>query len=106
MPFDVPKTMEAETAKHVGEPKLRLAVSANAWPLSFFSFVHRTTSHGGEVDSLSLGSSWKLEVNEILRPWPCENAGEPGREPWMLPEDMREEKRRSKGRNDGAGPLR
>ena len=67
MPFDVPNTIDAETAKHVGVPKLRLPASEKAWPLSFLRRVHLTTSHGGVVVSVSDWSRTKLELSETLR---------------------------------------
>lgn len=59
MPFEVPRTIEAETAIHVGDPKLRFPISEKACPLSFFNFVHRTTSQGGVWVSVSAGSITK-----------------------------------------------
>lgn len=46
MPLEVPITMDVETAKQVGRPKLRLPISEKACPVIFRNFVHRTTSHG------------------------------------------------------------
>lgn len=106
MPFDVPITIEPDTAKHVGEPKLRLPASVKACPPSFFSFVHLTTSHGGDVVSVSVWSRKKVELIEALRLWLCRKAGEAGREPMEPKDDRRDWNRRSKGRKDGVGLLR
>lgn len=79
MPFEVPSTIEAETARHVGVPKFLLPASENTCPLSFFSFVHRTTSHGAEGVSVSPGSNNNWLLSEIFRLWPPKKAGEEGR---------------------------
>ena len=68
MPFDVPKTIDAETCIHVGVPKLRLPTSENACPFIFFNFVHRTTSHGGDGVSASPESGSWLDP-EPWREW-------------------------------------
>jgi hypothetical protein len=106
IPLDVPRTTEAETAMQVGEPKLRLPASENAWPLSFLSRVQRTTSHGGEGVSVSPGSekSWLLSETFLL--WAVRNAGEDGRGVVEEGEAMRDLKRRSKGLKEGVGLLR
>lgn len=88
---------------HVGEPKLRRPTSENAWPFSFFNFVHRTTSHGGEGVSVSAVSSANWLVTEPCRLWLERKAGEDGLGERLLGEAMREEKRRSKGRKEGVG---
>ena len=110
MPFVVPKTIIDATAKQVGDPKFRRPDSEKTWPLSFFSFVHRTTSHGGVEVSASTWSSRNCELSETLRLWPwlCMKAGDEGRETLEpgLKEDMRDWKRRSKGRREGTGELR
>lgn len=79
MPLDVPKAINADTARQVGDPKLRRPASENAWPFIFFSLVHRTTSHGGEGVSVSVWSKRKLELREILRLWAERKAGEDAR---------------------------
>jgi hypothetical protein len=105
-PLEVPNTIDADTNMHVGEPKLRLPASEKACPLSLFSLVHRTTSHGGVCDSTSAWSSWKLELRDACRLWEERNAGDAERGLCMLGEEMRDWKRRSKGRNEGVGLLR
>lgn len=79
MPLVVPKTMESEIAIQVGEPKRRFPASEKACPLSFLSFVHRTTSHGGEGVSVSPESRkiWLLRDTFLL--WPVRKAGDEGR---------------------------
>lgn len=76
MPFVVPSTIDAEIAMHVGEPKLRFADSEKAWPESFVSFVQRTTSHGGDGDSVlppttddedDASTCWNWLLRELLR---------------------------------------
>lgn len=67
IPFDVPRTIEAETAKQVGVPKFRLPISENACPFNFFNFVHRTTSHGGEGVSVSPASESRMLLIEAFR---------------------------------------
>jgi hypothetical protein len=106
MPVVVPSTMEADTAMHVGEPKFLFPTSENAWPLSLFSFVHRTTSHGGEGVSVSPGSSRNWLVMDMLLLWPEKKAGDDGRGERRLGDDIRDWNRRSKGRNEGVGLLR
>jgi hypothetical protein len=103
MPFDVPSTTEAETAMHVGEPKFLLPASENACPFSLLSFVHRTTSHGGEGVSVSPGSSRKLLLRDTLRLCPVRNAGDSDRGERGLGDAIRDWKRRSKGLNEGVG---
>lgn len=106
----------------VGDPKLRLADSEKDWPDSFVSFVQRTTSHGGEDDSVlppitdeALDWSWYWLVSELLRlcvRLKLRSPGEDGRpvgesRPLLLlplGEAMRDWKRWSKGRNDGLEP--
>jgi hypothetical protein len=101
----VPKTIDAETAIHVGEPKLRFPASEKAWPFSFLSFVHRTTSHGGEGVSISPGSStiWLLNDSRRLA---VRNAGEAALGDSGDGDDIRDENRRSNGLNEGVGLLR
>lgn len=112
MPFAVPSTIDAATARHVGAPKVRRADSEKACPLSFCRRVQRTTSQGGDVVSVSGPSAGKCELRETLREWPPRKAGDGERgllappAPCRLGDAMREEKRRSKGRRDGVGLLR
>lgn len=87
----------------VGDPKLRFPISENACPFSFFSLVHRTTSHGGDGVSVSLESSTSWLTKDALRLWPERKAGEAGFGERLLGVEMREEKRRSKGRKEGVG---
>lgn len=79
MPLEVPRTIEAAIAIQVGEPKLRFPASEKACPFNFLSFVHRTTSHGGEEVSASPESekSWLLRETFLL--CPVRKAGEDGR---------------------------
>jgi hypothetical protein len=99
--------MEADTTMHVGDPKLRRPASEKACPLSFFSLVHRTTSQGGDCVSVSDWSRRKLELMDALRLCDPRNAGDEGLEPCAPgdeeDEDIRDLKRRSKGRNDDVG---
>lgn len=70
IPFDVPMTIEVETARQVGRPKLRFPISENAWPVILRSFIHLTTSHGFCAASLSVsgvGEIWL--VIEDCREW-------------------------------------
>lgn len=103
MPLVVPRTMDADTAMHVGVPKLLLPASENAWPFIFCSFVHLTTSHGGEGVSVSPTSRARLLVTETLRLWAARNAGDDGRGEPIPGEDSREENLRSKGLKEGVG---
>ena len=100
----MPSTIDAETARHVGDPKLRLPASEKACPFNFLSLVQRTTSQGGDCVSVSDWSRTKLEVMEAFRLCEPKNAGDEGRE-LCEPgeEDIRDLKRRSKGRKDGFG---
>lgn len=98
--------MWADTAKHVGEPKFLFPASVKTWPLSFRSFVHRTTSQGGEGVSVSLPSSNSWLLTDTLRLWPPRKAGEDGRGDRGEGEYMRDWNLRSKGRKDGVGLLR
>jgi len=83
--------MVAATAKQVGEPKFLLPASENAWPFSLLSFVHRTTSHGGDGVSVSPGSSKNWLVTETVRLWPPRNAGDDGLlDELMLGEEIRD----------------
>jgi hypothetical protein len=54
IPLDVPITIDVETARQVGRPKLRFPISENACPVIFRSFVHRTTSQGPCTGSASV----------------------------------------------------
>ena len=76
--------MDAETARHVGEPKLRLPASEKAWPFNFLSLVHRTTSQGGDCVSVSDWSRAKLEAMDVFRLCEPKYAGDEGREPCVL----------------------
>lgn len=98
--------MDADTAMHVGEPKFRLPVSEKACAFSFFSFVHRTTSQGGDGVSPSPPSSCNWLLTDALRLCVLTRAGEDGRRLDMLGVEMRDWNRRSNGRNDGVGLLR
>lgn len=103
MPLEVPRTMAAETAIQVGEPKLRFPASEKAWPFNFLSPVHRTISHGGEGVSVSPGSWRNWLLRDVVRLWPPRNAGEEGRGESMEGEAMRDWNRLSNGLNDGVG---
>lgn len=103
-PFDVPRTIKADTARHVGEPKFLLPDSENAKPSNFSNFVQRTTSQGGELDSVSLESSSRLLVTDSVLLWPARNAGEEGRGE-STPDEPKEENLLSKGLKEGVGPL-
>jgi hypothetical protein len=59
-------TMLVVIAKQVGRPKFLFPTSENACPVTFRSFVHRTTSHGAEEGSGS-GAPW----NPILAKDDC-----------------------------------
>ena len=103
----MPSTTNAATAIQVGDPKLRLPDSEKAWPLSFFSLVHRTTSHGGELLSASAGSRAIWELIEPARLCPLKKAGDEDRKLDTLEtEAIRDWNRRSKGRKDGVGEFR
>lgn len=70
--------------------------------------VHRTTSHGGLDASASAWSRRNCELSDMLRLWLCMKAGDEARDTLEpgLKADMRDWKRRSKGRREGAGELR
>ncbi|MBE3050195.1 hypothetical protein IMZ48_48400 [Candidatus Bathyarchaeota archaeon] len=106
----VPSTTIDATAKQHGDPKFLFPLSEKTCPLSFRSLVHRTTSHGGLDASASAWSRRNCELSDALRLWPwlCMKAGDEGREPVEpgLKGDMRDWKRRSKGRREGIGELR
>jgi hypothetical protein len=95
--------MLADTARHVGDPKFLFPASVKACPLSFRSFVHRTTSQGGEGVSVSPPSSNSWLLTDTLRLWLPKKAGEDGRGERMDGEYMRDWNLRSKGRKDGVG---
>jgi hypothetical protein len=80
-PFEVPMTIDAETAMQVGVPKFRLPISENACPFSFFSLVHLTTSHGGEGVSMSgsPASDSRMLLREAFLECTFRNAGDEGR---------------------------
>ena len=107
MPFDVPITIDVETAKQVGLPKLRFPISEKAWPVIFRNFVHRTTSHGLGGTSLSgsgVGETWL--VIDDCRECSCARNGEPDLDALSGDEDNRDWKRRSNGRWAGLGLTR
>lgn len=79
IPLEVPNTIVADTARQVGEPKFLLPASEKTWPFNFLSFVHRTTSQGGDGVSVSPGSNSNWLLNETFRLWLVRNAGEDGR---------------------------
>ena len=87
----------------VGEPKFLFPASENACPFNFFSFVHRTTSHGGDGVSVSPESNRKLPLRDTLRLWLERNAGEEGRGERGLGDDIRDWNLRSNGLNEGVG---
>lgn len=103
MPLEVPRTIEAEIAIHVGEPKLRFPASENACPFNFWSLVHRTTSHGGEVVSVSLESRKNWLLIDACLLCPVRKAGEEGRGDSIEGVEIRDWNRRSNGRNEGVG---
>lgn len=103
MPFEVPITIEVDTAIHVGDPKLRLPASENVWTFILLSPVHRTTSHGGDGVSVSALSSCILLVKETFRLCAPKNAGDDGRGDKLEDEGILDWKRRSKGRKEGVG---
>lgn len=105
MPFDVPMTIVADTARQVGEPKFLLPASEKACPFSLFSFVHRTTSQGGDGVSVSPGSSTNWLVADTVRLCPPIKAGELGLDEEMLGEEIRDWNLLSKGRKEGVGLL-
>lgn len=86
----MPSTIEAETARHVGEPKFLLPASENTWLFSFFSFVQRTTSHGGDGVSVSPGSSRNWLLSETFRLWLARSAGDEGRGEERYGDEMRD----------------
>lgn len=83
-------TIEADTARHVGDPKFLLPASEKAWLFNLRSFVHRTTSHGGEGVSVSPGSSSNWLLTEAVRLWFPRNAGEDGRGERLYGEAIRD----------------
>jgi hypothetical protein len=105
MPFDVPRTIDADTCIHVGVPKLRLPTSENACPFSFFSLVHRTTSHGGDGVSTSPESGTIWLLIEPWREWP-RRKGDEARGIVSGELERRDWNRLSKGRKEGVGLSR
>jgi len=99
-------TRDTVTLRQVGRPKLRLPTSEKACSVIFFSFVHRTTSHGGCGVSASFAApsascrkiilletdDWRECDDRKAGDWPRGEARGEG--------DSREEKRRSKGCKD------
>lgn len=106
MPLEVPSTIAADTARQVGEPKFRLPASEKTCPFSFFNFVHRTTSHGGDWDSVSPGSSSIWLLSETFRLWVGKNAGDDGLGDDRCGEAIRDWNLWSNGRKDGVGLAR
>ena len=102
----MPSTIDADTAIHVVVPKLRLPTSENACPLSFFNFVHRTTSQGGDGVSVSPASCSIWLLIETCRECGLMKPGELERGTFKDDMERREENRRSNGRNDGVGLSR
>ena len=88
----------------VGEPKFLFPTSENDWPFSFFSFVHRTTSQGGEGVSVSLGStSGPANDGCLLWLW---KRGDEDRGERIPGEPTRDRNLRSNGLNEGVGLLK
>ena len=102
----MPRTIDADTDIHVGTPKLRLPTSEKACPFIFFSFVHRTTSHGGDGVSVSPESGKNWLFKETFREWLLRKAGEEARGGVRVELERRDWKRLSNGRNDGVGLSR
>ena len=90
-------------AIQVGDPKFLLPASENTCPFNFLSFVHRTTSHGGDGVSISPASSSNWLLRDALLLWPGRNAGDEGRGERVLGEYIRDWNLRSKGLKDGVG---
>ena len=105
MPFEVPSTIDADTAIHVGTPKLRLPTSENACPFIFFNFVHCTASHGGDGVSVSPESGTLWLLIEPWREWLLRRGDEVR---GIVSEELekRDWKRLSKGRKEGVGLSR
>jgi hypothetical protein len=104
MPLDVPMTIDVDTARQVGRPKLRFPISENACPVIFRNFVHRTTSQGpwsGSVSVSGVGETWL--VIEDCRECRCAKNGEPDLDTLCGEDDSRDWKRRSNGRRAGLG---
>lgn len=106
MPLVVPRTIWADTAIHVGDPKFRLPASENACPFSFFNLVQRTTSHGGEGESVSPESKASWLVTDTVLLCPVRYAGDDGRGLRPEGDTIRDWNLRSKGLKDGVGLLR
>lgn len=98
--------MEADTARQVGEPKLLLPASENTWLFILLSFVHRTTSHGGDGVSVSPESSGSWLLSDTFRLWFARKAGEEGRGDERYGEDIRDWNLWSKGLKEGVGLVR
>ncbi len=75
----MPRTIDAETDRQVGVPKLRFPLSENACPFIFFNFVHLTTSQGGDGVSVSPESSNSWLLRDPWREWFDKNAGDAAR---------------------------
>lgn len=91
IPLDVPITIDVETARQVGLPKLRFPISEKACPVIFRNFVHRTTSHGLAGTSLSgsgVGETWL--VIDDCRECRCARNGEPDLDALSGDEDNRD----------------
>jgi hypothetical protein len=106
MPFEVPSTIDAETDIHVGVPKLRLPTSEKACPFSFLSFVHLTTSQGGEGVSVSPVSLRNWLFIDNWRECGLKELGDDARGTLREEIERRVENRLSNGRNDGVGLSR
>ena len=76
IPLEVPIAMKADTAIHVGRPKLRLPTSENALSVILLSLVHRSTSQG--VSDVSVGpisrKTWLAD--DDCREWTLRKAGD------------------------------
>ena len=101
-PFDVPMAISADTARHVGRPKLRLPASEKAWLVILRSFVHLTTSHGACGVSVPAELSWEesceiCEDKEICRECGVRKAGDSAFEDGDRDADGRASNRLSKG---------
>lgn len=101
----VPMTIDAAIERQLGEPKFLFPDSENAWPFSFLSLVHLTTSQGGDGLSVSDGSSISWLLRDTVLLCPPRNAGDDGREERRLGEDILDWNRRSNALKEGVGLL-
>lgn len=83
-----------------------MPASENACPFSFLSLVHRTTSHGGDGESVSPVSNNSWLLREIFLLCPGTKTGDEGREDRLLGDAILDWNLLSKGRKDGVGLLR